>query len=196
MKELTWLGKCRERELDILIIFGVKIADYFEPPTGIHEEERRLKIDLTERYTFLKTHLEPESCIMYPPEFQTISKSLEQKLDHTYTLLIDQTKYESPGSNGNILQVQYGKCNLIEYALGLKHTKYPNIPYFAYTLNQFLTLKFCFENYQQLAQKQLQTKEEKLKKVQQENHHLKHLLTSIDGFVEAIELTESYTKKS
>ncbi|GEM_PF-6221027 len=187
MKELTWLGKCREQELDILIIFGIRIADYFEPKKGIHEEENRLKSDITQKYTALLSNIKPELCIMYPPEFQTIAKNLEQKVDHIYTLLINPLKYEPPGSNGDILQFQHGKCNLLDYALGLKHTKYPHIPYVAYTLNQFLMLKSCFDNYQQLTQKQLQTKEQKIIQLQQENHQLKHLVTAIDGYIEAVD---------
>ena len=191
MKELTWLGKCREEEMDILIVFGLKSAEYFEPPNDLHDEEDRLKADITERYSFLKQQLNPESCALYPIQFQTVSAELSPEIDHTYDLLINPKKYTNPVSRGDILHLHYKKCELTEYILGLKSTKYPNIPHLAYTLNQFLTLKYCFDDYQQLAQKQLNTKDEQIKKLQQENHQLKHLLTAIGGCVEAVEAADN-----
>jgi hypothetical protein len=205
MKELTWLGKCREQELDILIIFGLKIGHYFDEGDSIYEttekekkriskEGNRIKEDLAKKYQSIKTYLCPKSYTLYQSEFQNIAKNLEEHLDHTYTLLTDPAKYHPPDSKGDPFEIRYNiahnQCNFIEYLFWLKTMKHPNIPSFAYTLEQFLTLKSCFDNYHQLTQKQFYAKNKKITELEQENHRLKHILTSIEGFVEAIEFTD------
>ena len=187
MNKLTWLGKCREQELDILIIFDIHSKDYFEPPTGFFEEEHRLRQDLQQKYTTLNNILHNDSYQVYPQPFQLIAYDLSQKLEHTYQLLTNPIHYKAPHSNGDRINPFHGECTLQEYVLTLKLTRQPNIPTYAYTLNQFLTLKTAFDDYTHTLEKQLHKKDNKIHKLEHENHKLKQLLTAIEGYIQAIE---------
>ncbi len=188
MEKLTWLGKCREQELDILIIFNIHSKEYFKPPASFFEEEVRLRQDLQQRYTTLNNILDHDSYQLYPAPLQIIAQDLSQKLEHSYQLLTNPLKYKPLLSNGDLINPFHGKCDLTDYILTLKEIKHPNIPSFAHTLTQFLTLKSCFDDYNHNLEKQLHKKDNKIHKLEHENHKLKQFLTAIDGYIAAVDI--------
>ncbi len=191
MIPLRWLGDAQEPPIDLLSVFGLLAAEYYNTESSVVDEQR-LRQDIEKKYHSLKEIIDPDNYHLYPEEFKTIAQELSQKVDETYILLTDKTKqYFQPNST---LNRNYGKYDLTDYVAYLTITPQKIEPYYARTVALFITLKSSFDNATQNHEKQLRNAQQEIDRLKLENHALKHTFDCIEGYVAATNLGFSYLK--